>query len=220
MDETLDRVIKAIPLQFFTLLDEGINAAFFDACKHTKEHYAVPEQTAMIGQTRHAFCEEAFRSAADHAGLESFAITTKPKGGSYSLVESNGVHLLRSNIQTHTGLPRATSFRSEYAAFNEYLQPLQLDLFKEVAPKNKDCLCAMIVTTSHKNNQNKPDVPAFVGLGIPNHNLSAWHIILPLHILYAKYNDKKLIINPIVEKPVVIKDKAIPKLKEVINNDQ
>ena len=69
MDNPIDSILSTYPSDFFRSLEERTNAAFVKAHHLTCEHYAEPEQVNMLGQARHACCEEGFRAAAHDAGL-------------------------------------------------------------------------------------------------------------------------------------------------------
>jgi hypothetical protein len=90
MTDPIERFLTHIPPLFLRNLLEQMDAAFAKALRLTNEHYAEPERAGMLGQSRHACCEEGFRRAAYDAGLEARAPHTKPAGGRYSLVERGG----------------------------------------------------------------------------------------------------------------------------------
>ena len=106
MDNPIDSILNTYPSDFFRSLEERTNAAFMKAHHLTCEYYAEPEQVSMLGQARHACCEEGFRAAAQDSGLAARVLHTRPPGGRYSLVSYEGVHLIRCNVQAHCGTPR------------------------------------------------------------------------------------------------------------------
>ncbi len=130
MTDPISRVLSSYPAKFFHGLSEHTDAAFAKAYRLTHRDYAEPERANMLGQMRHALCEEGFRMAAQDAGLKAAARHTRPAGGRYSVVSHGDVYMIRGNVQSHCGTPRPTRFRSEWAALNAWLDPLQLDLLK------------------------------------------------------------------------------------------
>ena len=58
MDNPIDSILNTYPSDFFRSLEERTNAAFMKAHHLTCEYYAEPEQVNMLGQARHACCEE------------------------------------------------------------------------------------------------------------------------------------------------------------------
>lgn len=218
MNNPIARILSNTPPAFFQSLMEHMDAAFARALHLTRQHYAEPEQANMLGQARHACCEEGFRLAAQDAGLSAVAPHTQPAGGRYSLVSHEGIHLVRGNVQAHCGPPRPTRFRSAWAAMNAWLDPLQLDLLRDVAAPPSDHLCGMIVVTAHQG-QIDPSIPAFVGLGIPHSDLSEWVVLEPIHRLLALYNDLDTLIHTPREAPVEVKDQAVPRLKKKTGGD-
>jgi len=212
-DDPISRVVRSFPAAFFQNLAEQMDAAFAKALRLSEQHYAEPERCNMLGQSRHACCEEGFRLAAQEAGITSLASHTDPPGGRYSLVKSEGVHLIRSNVQVHCGPPRPTQFRKAWAALNNWLDPVQLDLLKETPPPSPDRLCGMVVVTANKRHGDS-SVPAFVGVGIPRSDLSDWVVLEPINNVLALYHN----IAPRTHTPlapvVEIKDRATPRLKK------
>ncbi|MBV8737915.1 MAG: hypothetical protein JO007_11790, partial [Alphaproteobacteria bacterium] len=146
-------------------------------------------------------------------GLSVFAPHTAPAGGRYSLVEGGGVVLIRSNIQSHCGPPRATAFRRQWAAVNAWLNPLQLDLLQQAPVPPRDRMCGMLVITAHSR-WGEPTVPAYVGLGIPNADLTNWVRLIAITDLLALYHDTDVAARKPSEAPVKIKDMAVPRLKK------
>jgi hypothetical protein len=215
VSDPIDRFLVACPADFFRRLMEYFDAAFGEAYAHVNRHIEEPERANMLGQTRHASCEAAFRAAAKDSGLAFHAPHTSPAGGRYSMVMADGAYLIRSNIQTHTGTPRPTSFRKEWAALNAWLDPIQLDLLEEVLDPPSDRVCGIIVATAHPR-RGDPAVPAFVGLGIPRHDLSAWVSLTPLPLLLARYHDLDAAARQPMEAVAQVKDQAKPTLKKLL----
>lgn len=213
MIDPMTRILAAYPEIFFRRLAELMDASFATAVRLTQPYYAEPERANMLGQARHACCEEGFRQAATDAGLSPIAPHTEPRGGRYSLVSHENIHLIRSNVQVHCGPPRPTRFRSAWAELNSWLSPLQLDLLRPVPPPSSDDLCGMIVVTSNKRHGD-PSVPAFVGLGIPRSDLSDWVVLEPVSKLLARYHDAETKSRTPDEPTVELQDRAIPRLKD------
>jgi hypothetical protein len=209
----IDRVVAAIPASFFQAAMEQTDAAFMKAARLTDQNIAEPERANTLGQLRHACAEEGFRAAAQEAGLAPMVPHTEPAGGRFSLVDSQGVYLIRSNIQTHCGTPRPTRFRKLWAAVNVWLDPLQLDFLIEVENPPTDRLCAMLVVTA-SGKRDDPSLPAFVGLGIPSADLSCWKFLEPLTTVLGMYHDLETRERTPREAPLEIKDRAVPKLKK------
>ena len=218
MTDPIARILANYPAAFFQSLVEQMDAAFAKALRVTRQHYADPEQANMLGQARHACCEEGFRIAAQDAGLMAVAPHTEPGGGRYSLVSHQSVHLIRCNVQAHCGPPRPTRFRSAWAVLNEWLDPLQLDFLRAVPVSSLERLCGMIVVTAHKR-IGDPSIPAFVGLGIPRSDLSEWVVLEPIQKLLGRYHDLETKIHTPAEAPLEVKDRAVPRLKKTPGND-
>ncbi len=212
MDNPIDSILNTYPPDFFRSLEEWTNAAFMKAHHLTCEHYAEPEQVNMLGQARHACCEEEFRAAALDAGLAARVLHTRPPGGRYSLVSCGGIHLIRCNVQAHCGTPRPTRFRNAWAALNAWLDPIQLDLLRAVPRPPSGQLCGMIVVTAHKR-YGDPSVPAFIGLGVPRSDLSNWVVLEPIQRMLGLYHDLETTRHTPPEAPVEVKDRAVPRLR-------
>lgn len=212
MSDPLNRIIHTFPVRFFQDLVEQFDEAFMKAERLTKQEIDEPEQRGTLGQLRHAFAEHGFRFAAQGSGLITQACHTKPLGSRYSLVNSGNIFLIRSNIRTDCGTPRATKFRKEKSALNAWLDPLQFDLLDKVEEPPADQLCGMLVVTAHGRGGD-PSVPAFVGLGIPRADLSAWVHLEPLTALIGRYHDLETATKTPKEATIEVRDNAIPKLK-------
>lgn len=212
MADVVQQVLSTFPPTFFRSLEERTSAAFVKAHHLTLEHYEEPEQVNMLGQARHACCEEGFRAAAHDAGLAPIVVPTRPAGGRYSLVSYQGVHLIRCNVQAHCGPPRPTRFRNAWAALNAWLDPIQLDLLRAVPRPPSGQLCGMIVVTAHKRCGDL-SVPAFIGLGVPRSDLSNWIVLEPIHRLLGLCHDRETKRRTPPEAPVELKDRALPRLK-------
>lgn len=214
MTDPLARVLQAFPARFFAGLIEHCDAEFATANNLSKQHFESPEQPAMRGQIRHGRLEAGFREAASNAGLNPQACYTKGQASRFSVVGSEGVYLLRSNVQAHCGPPRPAHFRKEWAQLNEWLDPFQPDLLEHKQEPPSDRLCGMIVVSCRKNGGD-PTVADFVGLGIPRSDLSSWVVLEPLTGLLALYHDMDARRHASKEIEVQIKDKAKPKLKRL-----
>lgn len=215
MDDSIARIVTTIPAAFFRNLAEQVDDAFAKALVLTRQQFAEPERSNMLGQIRHAYCEEGFRAAARDAGLEAVAPHTQPPGGRYSVVHQKEVYLIRSNIQAHCGPPRPTAFRTIWASFNEWLNPRQLDLLEETPVPSSERLCAMIVTTTHVWNADT-SLPGFVGVGIPRADLSGWIVLEPIQTLLGRYHDLETKMHTPPEPSVEVKDRAVPHLRKNI----
>jgi hypothetical protein len=213
MSDPVDRFIAACPAEFFRRVMEYFDAAFGEAHAYVSRRIEEPERANMLGQERHARCEAAIRAAAKDSKLEFHAPHTRPAGGRYTIIIAGGSYLIRSNIQTHTGTPRATRFRKEWAALNAWLDPVQWDLLQEVPEPRSDRVCGIIVATAHPR-RGDPTVPAFVGLGIPRRDLSAWVSLTPLSMLLARYHDADAAAHQPKEAEMPLKDLAKPALKK------
>ena len=213
MSEPITRILRTYPAGFFRQTLEYADAGFGEAWTLASRHSEEPERANMLGQLRHARCEAGFRQAARDNGLSVFAPHTDPAGGRYSLINGDGVYLIRSNIQRHCGPPRATAFRQHWAKVNAWLDPLQLDLLRQAASPSADRLCGMLVITSHPR-RGEPTVPAYVGLGIPNADLSDWVQLIAITDLLALYHDADAVARKPVAAPVEIKDMVVPRLKK------
>ena len=214
MADPLVRIVTDYPMSFFRSLVEEVDAAFAKAWRVTDQHYAAPERSNMLGQTRHAFCEEAFRVAAQEAGLSVVVPHTNPAGGRYSLVSHGSIHLIRCNVQSHCGPPRPTRFRRQWAALNAWLAPSQLDLLQVVPTPTSDRLCGMIVVSANRRTGD-PTVPAFVGLGVPRSDLSGWVVLEPIQKLLARYHDMEATRHDPSVPATKVLDQALPRLKTI-----
>ncbi len=213
MSDPIARILRCYPAGFFRQFLENADAGFGEALTLASRHTEEPERANMLGQLRHARCEAGFRQAARDNKLSVLAPHTIPAGGRYSLVEGGGVYLTRANIQRHCGPPRPTEFRKQWAAVNAWLEPTQYDMLRPPPPQPSDRLCGMLVITAHPR-WGAPDIPAFVGLGIPNANLSDWVSLIAVTDLLALYHDADAARRKPLEAPLEIKDRAVPRIKK------
>jgi hypothetical protein len=211
--DPIARILRSYPSGFFLELLEAADAGFAEAWTLASRHTEEPEHANMLGQLRHSCCEAGFRRAARDNGLTVLAPHTEPAGGRYSLVERGGVYLVRSNIQRHCGPPRPTGFRHQWAAINAWLDPVQFDLLRQAVPPASDRLCGMLVITSHPR-WGEQMVPAYVGLGIPNADLTDWVHLIAVPDLLALYHDADAAVRSPREASIEIKDAVVPRLKK------
>lgn len=210
-DEAIKRMVATWPEDFFRAVQEEVDAAFAMSYRLAVDKIDAPERRHALGQFRHFRTEAGFRAAARSASMNVYVPDTVPKGGTYSVVERNNVYLLRSNVQTCKMPPRPTVFRRRWASINSYLSAFQGDLFDQNEPALSDeRLCAFLVVTA--NRSGNQEVPAWVGIGVPNHDLSAWHSLTPIGEIIAAYNDaSKLVVE---EAEVKVADRAKPALRK------
>lgn len=208
----IDRIVSTLPSSLFRNFVEEMDAAFMEAARFTEQKFDLPERRATLPQVRHSLAERGFRSAATQAGLVAHAPDTEPLGGRYSLISHSGIFIIRGNIQKHCGLPRATSFRKEWAQMNEWLSPQQVDFFVDRPTPPPDRLCAMLVVTSGGKGSD-PAAPAFVGMGVPDSAYSTWLFLEPINKIISRYHDLETTAKAPKEALIEIRDRAVPKLK-------
>ena len=95
---TLEKILNNFDVNFFKEVEEGIHNSFAEAELVSKRTLQEPERIYGIAQFRHLLCEGALRMAAEKSGFVSHSLHTEPRGGRYSIVQSGGVYLLRTNI--------------------------------------------------------------------------------------------------------------------------
>jgi hypothetical protein len=216
-NDPIDRIIASWPIGFFQQLHEEMDAAFAQALRTATERVAAPERRNALGHLRHFGAEAGFRNAGQAVGLNVHVPDTVPKGSLYSLIEAKGIFLLRSNIVSGLALLRPSKFRRTWASLNAWLRPEQIDLFEtRVPPASPDRLCGLLITTA--SNKLNPGLPAWVGIGIPTPDLSAWIKTISISDIIARFHDAGTA-APVAE-PVEIKDRAMPKLKRKDGNER
>lgn len=208
-----NHIVNTTPKEFWLNLEDEISAAFQKAHKFS-ENYEEPERISILGQNRHAFCEAGFRNSADKCGFKVTSAHTNPKGGIFTYIQKENLFILRSNIQNHCGTPRATKFRKQFSVLNKWLEPHQYDLLEKIPEPPSDKICGMIVTTSYKPRYGKLGIPAYIGFGIPNADLTDWKYLFSIQELLALYHDRKDIEPTLQIEEKDIQDKAIPRLKQ------
>lgn len=212
MGECIDRLITVCSRNLVVELLEAADTAFAEADRLTSTYVEDPERGNMLGQLRHARLEAGMRGAAARNGLEVGSPHTNPKGGRYSVATTNGITLIRGNVQAHRGPPRATKFRKQVAETNRWLSPLQPDFYLAVPTPRSDALCAVLVVAANK--KGDPAIPGWVGIGFPHHDLGSWAEIMSLNDILALYHDADTGQGAAKEAAVEIRDRAIPKLKK------
>ncbi len=210
MGECMERLIAKFPRDLIVDLQAAADAAFVEASGLSNQFVEEPERSNMLGQLRHARLEAGLRNAASSYDLQVSSPHTNPKGGRYSVVTGGGIILIRGNVQSHRGPPRATKFRKQVAETNHWLSPLQPDFYMRVPEPSSDHLCAVLVIAAQK--RGDPTVPGWVGIGFPTHDLTSWAEIRSLNDILSLYHDAAA---PATREAVVeIKDRAQPKLKK------
>ena len=209
----ISQIMNSFDVSFFKAIEESVNNSFAQAQLASQRMFKEPEQVSGRAQLRHCLCESGMREVAENFGLVSHALHTEPRGGRYSVIQNRNIFILRTNIQTHCGTPRATKFRQEWSQFNAWLEPQQMDLFQEVKEPPADRLCAMLVVSA-QNQSGDQELPAYVGIGVPHSDLSGWIFRMSISEILALYHDQDTEHSPQHEPQVIIKDKAFPVLKK------
>ncbi len=208
MLEPIDRIVDAFPVDLFQLIAQRTPVGFAAADRLAEEGSAEPERAMMRGHARHAQCEELFRASAKDVGLDPMVVHTKSKGAKYSIVSHDGVHLLRAHLRWWRARPRPARFREEWAAVNKWMDSVQRDLWRADPPiQHSDQMCAMLITTAHRLN---PRVPAWIGIGVPRADLSAWIVQQSLDDLIGCYGQRP---HGPSDAPVTPPDQARPILR-------
>lgn len=209
MGECTDRFVSTFSRDFVLELLGYADSAFAEAEHLSVRYVDEPERSNMLGQLRHARLEAGLRGAATKHGFRVGSPHTNPKGGRYSVVSAGEITLIRGNVQTHRGPPRATKFRRQIAETNRWLSPLQPDFYLDIPDPSSQQLCAVLITAARKRGDQS--VPGWVGIGFPHHDLSSWAEIKSLSEIISLYHDAA---TPIVRETLVtVKDRAHPKLK-------
>lgn len=206
-----DRLVSQFPREFVLDLEAASDAAFAEAHQLVSRYIDTPERGNMLGQLRHARLEDGFRSSASKYELRTQSPHTTPKGGRYSIVRAGEITLIRGNVQSHRGPPRATKFRRQIAETNRWLSPVQPDFYLKLVEPSKDALCAVFVVAADR--RGDPTVPGWVGIGFPHHELGSWKEIKSLSHILSMYHDVATGAVSGLEAPVEVKDRAHPKLK-------
>lgn len=212
MGECFNRLVKSYPRNFIIELQHAADAAFAEAFTLTNRYIDDPERANMLGQLRHARLESGLRDIAARFDFAVDSPHTNPKGGRYSIVKSGEITLIRGNVQTHRGTPRATKFRKQIAETNKWLSPLQPDFYMKIPTPKKDRLCAVLVVAAQR--RHNPSLPGWVGIGFPHHDLASWAEIRSLNEVLSLYHDADTQAASDKALPVQIKDRAIPLLKK------
>lgn len=211
MGQCLSRLIESTPRELWVDAAASIDAAFAEADTLAKRHVEEPERKNMVGQLRHARLEANWRRDAGQYGLQVRSPHTSPRGGRFSVVSANNLHILRSNVQAHRGPPRPSKFRQSFAALNAWLSPLQGGLFEPTVEPSTVNLCAMLVVTAQP--QSLSALPAWVGVGFPHQSLRTWAEIVSIVDILAAYHDVDTDAGRGVEAPVEIRDIAVPVIR-------
>jgi len=216
-DEATDRLIKEFPITFWKMVWENTEEAFATADATVQNILDKVGRARALSQLRHDLCEQAVRKAAKDSGLHTDTLKTTPPGGQYVFVITEGATLIRANIQHDLRLPDG-QFRARWAFLNRWIPLRQLGLFDSPLPlPAEDMLCAMLVVVAPPPRGDQ-SAPIFIGVGIPQYDLSRWHSLISIDELIARYHDADA---PTPSAPVptpsasdvTFKDSAKPSLK-------
>jgi hypothetical protein len=212
MRDPLEWLQQAIPPDALFNLKAEIEDAFSQAHRISSKEFGPSERWPVYRGLLHSKLEEAFQRSLQDAGLEARQVSTNPKGGTFSLFESEGVALIRANASINCGPPRATKFRCAYATLNEWLSPKQASLFDTTTSTPDNRLCAMLITTLHK----RPLIlnePMFMGIGIPHADLTGWRALHSIPDLLALHHDRTVKPAATRTAPINKTIRAAPRLK-------
>lgn len=212
MGQCTDRLITSTPRALWVEVAAAADAAFAEAAGLADRYVEDPERGNMLGQLRHARLEAGLRASARANGIAVDSPHTTPKGGRYSVLSSNGIHIIRGNVQKHRGPPRATKFRQQLASANRWLSPVQPDFYIATDEPRRNSLCAVLIVTA--NRHGNPALPAWVGVGFPNHDLSSWVEIRSISDILSRYHDADTAAHTPVAVISELRDIAVPRLKK------
>lgn len=200
------KIIQNVPRGFLQDLLDGIHDVFLSVEKVVKDGLKCeePEYLQVRGHLRQSELQRTLRNVAEQHGLRALAAHTSPKGGRYSIVYSGDLILVLARVDSHAKCKRPNKYLTSLAQVNMYLDPVQLNFFKnpELFPSDKTAV--LVLTASPKPGQDQT-IPAYVGLGIPSADFSTWHFMDSMEAILSVYPNSKV---------AGIQDKAHPKLKK------
>ncbi|WP_395006199.1 hypothetical protein [Undibacterium sp.] len=207
--DIIQYISSRTPRTFFTLANELLEAAYFQAHQHAMT-FDDPEKRRVLGQLRHYRQNEALRNAGAQNGLIAVAAHTAPKGERYSLIASEDIRFGRIGVPVNNSTPRPSKHRKELSMLNARLEPVNLDLFNQKLLRPSDGLGCLIITVN-PNPKDQQTAPADIKVGVPYTNMRGWHLFEPMSEIIAAY-------NPAVE--IEVQDLAWVKLKKQLGDSE
>lgn len=170
------------------------------------------ELLRALPQARHYKLSSTMRSIAESSGLEVLDLKADNSGENYVVLRSGPLQLGRIGVNQGSSLPRGAKHRALIAALNARLEGVTHDLFSPTVHMiPSSTLGLLLVNVNPKQNLDQ-DRMIDLQVGVPYSDLSGWHYLQPCSKVLTKYSDL-----PAVEEPMVLTDKAVIRLKEVIS---
>jgi len=185
--DLIQYIISRVPLSFFTLASEHLEAAYFSAHQYAQT-FEEAERARILGQLRHYRQNEAIRMAAMEAGLTATAPHTYPKGERYTLIAAENIIFSRVNVPFNNHLPRPSKYRRLIATINQRLEPTNEVLFgpEPIRPPSNGLGC--LIVTVNPPRFEPQSTPFNLIVGVPYTSLKGWHLFEPISSILAEYH--------------------------------
>lgn len=188
-------ITDRVPVSFFTLTLEFLEAAYYEAFQHAQT-FEEAERFRVLGQLRHYRQNEALRKAALEAGLASASPYTYPKGERYTLITAEDIFFSRINVPFNNDLPRPSKYRHALAAINQYIEPTNAVLFGPEPPRPSSNGLGCLIVTVNPPRFKTQSTPFDLIVGVPYSNLKGWHLFEPISSILAAYHPAQEISVP------------------------
>lgn len=170
------------------------------------------ELVRALPQARHYKLSSSMRTIAESSGLEVLDLKADNSGENYVVLRSGPLQLGRIGVNQGSSLPRGAKHRALIAALNARLEGVTHDLFSPTVHMLPSSTLGLLLVNVNPKPNLEQDKMVDLQVGVPYSDLSGWHYLQPCSSVLSKYSDL-----PTAEDVVAPADKAVIRLKEVIN---
>jgi hypothetical protein len=211
-NQTLKQICEANTQKFWQSLSEETALAYRNAYQGSKFNKISQLSGYHLGANRYIFLQTALKNAADENGIPLRIDPSEPKGGYYCEIEAGEFILSIHQNQRPGALPKGNKRRRLLAEYNKSISPQQLSFNlgefiknseEEKTENNK--LFAMLVVTPNKNGKGNPEIPAAMGLVIPDASYLGRLHYFSFEEILAFYNQQSVSENNVERKKPSLK---------------
>lgn len=180
-EELIEFIAYHFGSEFLSRLDDEIVAGYSRANAESMNYSMPGSQLRMRGYSRHYHVKEALdRAASALSGFISNEHRTKRSGEYYVAVQRNDIKITHVCLKNNRP-PREAQFRSNFAKLNEFLDPVEPDLFDRTVEDEDELgnLFVVICVSPVKGNDVIPEIY----ICVPWSDMKGWHLFCPIDVV-------------------------------------
>jgi len=182
----IEMAASDFPPSFIRMITEGMPRVYRESKEKVfnDPDYEESDKRYLLPHVRRLHTEKLLRESAEKSGIKTSIEKTSSGMHEYTLVRAGRFSLTACYVDLPNRFPRVATHRTQYAAINNFLPQILLDLDDSNVvqlPTVGDIYAILIHGSEPNNNEaNTNEAPAFLRLGIPKHNRASWEDTIDL----------------------------------------